>query len=84
MNGTVARLRSRGVEALMDSDTSSIVMKEELRFEVYRVVNGVETVLATMFPKRSKGPNMINLNHTVGTMQNETAGLQVGDLVRSV
>lgn len=80
MNGTVTRLRPRGVEALMDSDTSNLT--EQDQFEVYRVVDGSEVIVGTYFAKRSKGPNQINLNRVDGADAEEDP--VVGDLVRSV
>lgn len=94
MQGTVIRMRHKGVEALMDGPTDSLT--QDNHFQVYHIVDGVETVLGTFYAKRSKGPNLICLNllgdgpgapgfvpsapRPMGILQT----IQVGDLVRSI
>lgn len=86
MNGTVVRLRPKGVEAEMDENTDNLT--EDDTFEVYRVVDGVETVIGQCYPKRSKGTKLINLNWmTFKDILPKTlppSDALIGDLVRKV
>jgi len=73
MNGTVARIRRKGIEATLDgmpalNDT----------FQVHRVISSVDTVIWTGRVHRIKG-DKIRINTDTFTVQPE-----VGDLVRSV
>jgi hypothetical protein len=80
MNGTVTRLRARGVEATMDEPVDTIV--ESDRFQVYRLdSNNNEVIVGVGFPKRPRGPNMINLNPIEGTVFDEPL---LGDLIRPI
>ena len=82
MKGTVTRLRPRGVEALMDEATDTLV--EGTPFRVYRLegpLQGLIVELGTLTSKRSKGPNLICLNVADGS---ESTEFQIGDLVESV
>jgi len=93
MQGTVVRMRPNGVEAQLDSATDSLTDAD--RFQVYRVVDGTETILGTFYARRSKGPNLICLN-VVGDKPGQPgfpptvpvptvlAQIQLGDLVRSI
>ncbi len=80
MNGTVTRLRPRGVEVEMDSSVNELTDQD--RFEVYRVVDTGELLIGTYFPKRQRGEKVINLNRVEGT--DATHDPVVGDLVRQV
>ena len=80
MKGTVTRLRPRGVEALMDEATDALEMGTP--FRVYRMDGMVVVELATLYSKRSKGPNLICLNVAEGGA--DSIDFQVGDLVESI
>jgi hypothetical protein len=94
MQGTVARMRPRGVEALMDSATNALTSDNQ--FQVYRIEDGNEVILGTFYAKRSKGPNLICLNvlgdspgspgwsPTAPSPVVVLMTIQVGDLVRSI
>jgi hypothetical protein len=82
MNGTVTRLRPRGVEATMNEATDTL--EEGTPFRVYRWTgpnNLILEELGTLTSKRSKGPNLICLNKVDGTTYTE---FQIGDLVESI
>lgn len=80
MNGKVTRLRPRGVEAEMDAPVDTLTADD--RFEVYRMNGDAEVLVGTFYPKRSKGPNTINLNRVDGTDASVEA--QLDDLVRQI
>ena len=86
MNGTVVRLRPRGVEALMDESTDN--MPEGTQFRIYRVVNGQDFEVGIGYSKRSKGPNLICINASPGLGNGDPGAQfndpQIGDLVVSV
>lgn len=80
MNGTVTRLRSRGVEATMDGDVSTILPEDT--YQLYRHnSDGTEFIVGNTFPKRSRGPSLICLNAVDGTTLAEP---MLGDLVRKI
>lgn len=94
MQGTVIRMRPRGVEAQMDSATDALT--SDNRFQVYRVVDDNEVILGTFYAKRSRGPNLICLNvlgdgpgapgwsPTAPSPIVTIMVLELGDLVRSI
>jgi hypothetical protein len=79
MNGTVTRIRPRGVEATMDSPVDHVT--DVNRFQVYRMDGTNEVIIGTFYPKRIKGPNVVNLNPVDGA---EFGVAQMGDLIRSI
>jgi len=80
MNGTVIRIRPRGVEVLVNSIADSLT--SENKFEIYRISDSVETILATMCVRRIKDSNTVNLNYLDQTRQD--VGIVLGDLVRLI
>lgn len=79
MNGTVTRLRPMGIEATMESATDSLTNTDH--FQVYRMDGDAEVLVGVGFAKRSKGPNLINLNAIEGSSLGDA---KIGDLVRPV
>lgn len=80
MQGTVIRVRPRGVHAQMDSDTSTIQPTDQ--FQLYRIVNGVEVNLATLTLRRHRNSNELTLNWVGGVPPAGT--VLVGDLIRKL
>lgn len=79
MNGTVAVLKRKGFLAVMDGPADTVPIGT--RFEVYRVVDGVETIVGTGVSKVFRQPNLLKVNPEDGAELGEP---RLGDLVRQL
>jgi hypothetical protein len=81
MQGTVVQLKARGVIASLDGSPEVGDI-----FQIYRIQNGVETILATGYLRKPRGNDYkINpIDHEDGSRGENFVGVQLGDLVRKV
>lgn len=81
MNGTVVDLRRVGVIAQLDGFPNVGDL-----FQIYRIENGVETILGNGYLRKSRGQNLFKINpmeDESGNRGEPFVGIQLGDLVRS-
>lgn len=81
MNGRVTHIRNRGVIATIDG-----VPEVGDLFEIYRIQNGVDIVLATGYIRKPRD-NGYKINPTDaenGERGMPFVGIEVGDLVRKI
>lgn len=81
MNGTVIGIRGFGVIAQLDGTPQVGDL-----FQIYRVQDGVETILGTGYVRKSKAEGFkINpMDNDDGTRGMPFTGIMLGDLIRSV
>lgn len=82
MQGKVVMIRRNGVIAEL-SERPQIGDF----FQIYRVKDGVETILGTGYIRKSRGPNLWKINpmdKEDGSRGNTFTDVQEGDLVRSI